>query len=641
MDEKKLRRKNRLKVVRTVIELVIILAVVAGAVAALISYRYQEKQLHPDPELNAVMASGSDVIAGLTPVGKAVGNHFIVVSYNGLTDTVRKNGRIVTRAAYEEQLQTLKASGYQTITQRDLIDFYENGTPLPEKALFLLFEDGIMNTTLLAYPALRENNYIATACTFAGNLTEDEGRYISTKEMQKLSRTTYWETGSNGYRLSYINVFDRFDNYFGNLSAAEFQDVSGYLRRDYNHYLMDFIRNENRIRTESVAEMEERIASDYTKMQEVYEDELGYTPALYVLMHSNTGAFGNDPLVSRKNGEMMQSLFSLNFNRQGSCLNTRDSSPYDLTRLQSREYFSTNHLMMRIWDDTGHDVVFRLGDLGKSDEWNRLSGVGEFKDRKIILTTLPYGEGEIRLARDLPEDVEVSVRLQGNVVGQQSVKLRADENGNGGVCVRLYDNVLLIEDGEGNEPLFSLDLFGFDGEPPVSLPELELMGRIALAETIIENDKDESRVADARLALETLRTIRAPGVDEGAEPYIPELDISAHGDRELRIRLVGGSVSVWLDGIPVAEALPVSAGAGRAFFLESAVTRGSERFSKENLSDDVYDGVFTELSITDPDGGELFTYVDPLPILESGPVGRALDGIIDFFHHFSSLRREE
>ena len=28
-----------------------------------------------------------------------------------------------------------------------------------------------------------------------------------------LNQTSYWETGSNGYRLSYINVFDRFENY--------------------------------------------------------------------------------------------------------------------------------------------------------------------------------------------------------------------------------------------------------------------------------------------------------------------------------------------------------------------------------------------------------------------------------------------
>ena len=641
MDDRWLRRKNRMKVVRTVFELIVIIAFLTWVVVALLNHRYRQKLAQPDAELDGVLIPCEEIVAGLEPVGAAAGNDFIAISYNGLTDTVRENGRIVTKAAYEEQLQALKASGYQTVTQQDLIDYYENGAPLPEKALFLIFEDGIMDTTLLAYPALRDNNYIATACTFAGNLSDEAGHYITAKEMKQLLNTTYWETGSNGYRLSYINVFDRYENYFGNLNTDEFLDVRSYLKRDYNHYLMDFLRDENRIRTESVEEMEERIAWDYEKMQEVYKDQLGYVPAVYLLMHSNTGAFGNDPLVSRKNGEMMQSVFALNFNRQGTCLNNRDSSPYDLSRLQSREYFSANHLMMRIWDDTGHDVVFRLGDTDKAADWERSCGAAEFKAQKIILTTLPYGEGQLGLSRSLPADLELSVRLQGNVVGQQAVKLRTDENGNGGICVRLYDNALLVEDGEGTAPVFKLDLLEFDGGPFDSEPEHELKGRIALAETIIENDTDQLRVENAKQALETLRTLQAPGVEDGAAAYIPDLDIGTHGDRALRIRLDGDRISVWLDDTLVADSLSVSAGAGNGLFLESAVTQGTERFSQTNLSDDVYDGVFTELRITDTNGSALYIYADPLPsIAGNGPVGRALDKLIDVFHRFSPVREK-
>ncbi len=640
MDSLSLRRKNRFKVVRTVFELIVILAFITWVVVSLLAYRYKQKLAQPDAELDGILVSGSEILDGQTPVGKASGTRFIAISYNGLTDTVREGGRIVTKAAYEEQLQALKASGYQTVTQSDLIDYYENNGSLPEKALFLLFEDGIMNTTILAYPALRDNNYIATACTFAGNLSDKEGHYITAKEIQKLNRTTYWETGSNGYRLSYINVFDRYDNYFGNLNASEFADVHSYLKRDYNHYLMDYVRNQDRIRTESVEEMEARIAWDYGKMQETYREQLGYVPALYVLMHSNTGAFGNDPMVSRKNGEMMKSVFSLNFNRQGSCLNTRDSSPYDLSRLQSREYFSANHLMMRIWDDTGDDVFFRTGDPDKADDWERSVGVGEFKERKIILTTLPNGEGVLRFNRSLPENFEISVRLQGNVVGRQTIRLRANEQGEGGVCVSLYDNYLLIEDTEEQIPLLRLDLFRFDGGPFVSNAEEELQGRIALAKTIIANDQNVLRVDDAKLELETLLTIQAPGIADGATAYIPDLDIAQHGDRNIRVRLEGSLISVWLEDALVADSLHVTSGTGNNLFLAAEVTRGSERFSQTNLSDDVYDGVFSELCITGMDGVDLYTYAAPLPaIVDDDPVERTFDKLIDLFHRLYS--REE
>ena len=640
MDERKLHRKNIFKIVRTILEILIIAAVIIWAVWSLVSYRSKQHVLHADAERECTMIPSDEIVGGLSSAGKATGPHFIAISYNGLTDIVRPGGKIVTKASYDEQMQAIKDSGYQTITQQNVIDYYTKGASLPEKAMLLIFEDGIMNSTHLAYPALWKYNYIATACTFAENISDETGHYISAKEMNELNRTTFWEAGSNGYRLSYINIFDRFENYFGHLNLPEFLDVHTFLRRDYNHYLMDFLRDENRLRTESVEEMEERIEWDYKKMEELYKENLGYVPGLYILMHSNTGAFGNDPLVSRKNAEMMEKVFAMNFNRQGTCLNTRDSSIYDLSRLQSRQYFTANHLMMRIWDDTGHNVVFRLGDETKAIDWVRKIGVAEYKNRKIILTTLPYGEGEICLARSLPQDLELSVRLQGNIVGQQALKFRTDETGLGGVTVRLYDNNLIVEDGEGKEELFRLDLLRFDGGPFVSEPEEELNGKIALAKTIIENDQDEERISEARQELERLTAMRAPTIAEGAEPFIPELDIDEEGDRALRVRLEGGQISVWLDDQLVADKLAVSAGSGSELYLESAVTRGTERFSQTNLSDDVYDGIFSELTITGLDGSTIYAYAPPLPVVveEVGPIGRFFDKVSNLFHWASPVK---
>ena len=446
-----------------------------------------------------------------------------------------------------------------------------------------------------------EHESFEDLCEISVTLTDNDG-------IKKLNKTTYWETGSNGYRVSYINVFDRYENYFGELSTREFLAVHDYLRRDYNHYLMDFIRDENRLRTESESEMEERVAWDYEKMEELYQENIGYVPSFYLLMNSNTGAFGNDPLVSRKNAEMIERVFELNFNRQGSCLNTRDSSIYDLSRLQVRQYFSTNHLMMRIWDDTGHHVMFCLGDQNKAEDWIRTEGVAEFADNKIIVTSLPYGQGELMLNRELPQDLEHAVRLQGNTVGQQAVVMRADENGEGGVTVRLHNNVLYIEDDGEALPLLKVDLFELDGGPFVSEAEEELDGLIALQNAIIEYDEDESRIIEAEEKLQALNRIRAPGLDEGAAPYIPKLDIDDEDNRELRIRLENNMISCWIDGIQVANQLSISARGGNRLFLQAAVTRDDERFSQTNLSDDVYDGIFTQLSISDLNGETAFTY---------------------------------
>jgi hypothetical protein len=229
---------------------------------------------------------------------------------------------------------------------------------MPERALFLLFEDGRRDTAVFSQPILEKYNYLASANTYADKFEEKDGKFLSAKDLKTMLRSTFWELGTNGYRLSYINVFDRYDNYYGHLNSTEFISINQYLKRDYNHYLMDFKRNEDRIREESIDEMKERIQTDYELMQQSYVENIGYLPQLYTLMHSNTGAFGTDPLVSNENRTYITSMFSMNFNREGSCMNSLASSVYDLTRMQPQAYWYPNHLLMRIKDDMQQDMTF-------------------------------------------------------------------------------------------------------------------------------------------------------------------------------------------------------------------------------------------------------------------------------------------
>lgn len=157
---------------------------------------------------------------------------------------------------------------------------------------------------------------------------------------------------------------------------------------------------------------------------------------------------------------MLTQVFAMNFNRQGSCLNTLDSSVYDLTRLQSRHYFSTNHLLMRIWDDTGDDVAFVVGDEQEAEKWYVDEGVAEFRGNEIILTTQPYAQGRMTLKTGLMDDLDMTVTLQGNVVGRQSVCLRTDRELSRGVEVALKTMSLWLRDlTGGGEELFLPESF--------------------------------------------------------------------------------------------------------------------------------------------------------------------------------------
>ena len=72
---------------------------------------------------------------------------FVALSYGGITidDHVTS---LVSKNLLREQLQRLRQAGYQTVTTADIVAFYEQNKPLPEKALYLMFEGGRKDSVL-------------------------------------------------------------------------------------------------------------------------------------------------------------------------------------------------------------------------------------------------------------------------------------------------------------------------------------------------------------------------------------------------------------------------------------------------------------------------------------------------------------
>ena len=109
-------------------------------------------------------------------------------------------------------------------------------------------------------------------------------------------------------------------------------------------------------------------------------------------MHANTGKFANNNAVSAVNEKWIRELFTMAFNREGYCFNQRNSSMYDLTRMQPQPYWPVNHLLMRIKYDINTPIEFVTGDRSRADKWNLLSGAAELENETYTLTTLPEGE---------------------------------------------------------------------------------------------------------------------------------------------------------------------------------------------------------------------------------------------------------
>ncbi len=523
------KRKDKIKIIRSILQGFILILLLIITVKALFSFSEYE------PYNSSKIDNSQD-------------NGFIAVSYFGVdrtgTDTLMSTENL------DKQLKALKDNGYVTITQSDIMDYYLNGKTLPPKSLFLLFEDGRRDTAIFSQKIIEEYNLKATMLTYADKFTKKDSKFLSSKDLLELVDSSYWELGTNGYRLEYINVFDRESNYLGRLNSIEFAKIASKVDREYNHYLMDYIRDEHNIPKESYEEMKQRIDNDYESLAKVYNEKINQVPKLYALMHSNTGKFGTNDKVSDVNSKWIKELFNMNFNREGYSLNSRKSSIYDLTRIQPQSYWSTNHLLMRIWDDTKADIKFEVGDKDKASKFKEIAGKAEFKDDTIILTSLPEGKGMLKLldSEDY-KDIKVSTTLKGNVIGSQSIYLRSNADQSSSICIQLMNNVLNVLDISEDKanPIFSLDLS--------------------------KNGEEKFDIKDA-------------------------------GNRKLDIILKGDKISIDLDDNNIVNELKVNNLKQGSIYLESAW--GEYGYSQRNIADDVYDGVFQKLKITDLNDNELY-----------------------------------
>ncbi len=521
---------------------------------------------------------------------------FIAISYFGVDIT--GSDTLISTARLEKHLKALKNSGYVTITQQDILDYYKKGKQLPGKSLFLMFEDGRRDTAIFAQKIMEKYNFKATMLTYADKFQKKDYKFLMPDDLLDLEKSTYWELGTNGYRLSYINVFDRYQNYIGELDSLQYATVSSYLDRNYNHYLMDYIRDENNLPKESYNEMKERIAYDYATMEKVYTKELGRIPALYTLMHSNTGQFGTNDKTSGVNEENIYKLYTMNFNREGFSLNTKDSSIYDLTRMQPQSYWYTNHLLMRIWDDTGQEVDFVVGDKEKAKEWEILVGEAEFKKNSIILTSMPKGRGLLCLKEPLEiQDLQLTAHLQGNKLGSQAIYIRADEKLENYIYIQIKNNILHVKEkiaGIETE-LFSLNLDNFDGTHFQSVEENRKGAEIAVLKTKITAayTREEKEKLKKELKIKTQEKVAS--LSKGVDAYIPAIELKEAGNRYLQLAVKNDKISISLDGKEVVADLVTKHLVAGSVLLEAAW--GEYGYSQRNLVDDVYDGVFKELVV--------------------------------------------
>lgn len=133
-----------------------------------------------------------------------------VLMYHSINSRESKAGEyVITPEALREDLEWLTKNGYHTVVVQDLIDYVEQGVPLPEKPVMLTFDDGYYNNYLNAFPLLQEYRMKAVISIIVGETDKysqlDENRenysHLTWDQIGEMMESGLVEFQSHSYSL--------------------------------------------------------------------------------------------------------------------------------------------------------------------------------------------------------------------------------------------------------------------------------------------------------------------------------------------------------------------------------------------------------------------------------------------------------
>ncbi|WP_040226948.1 polysaccharide deacetylase family protein [Bhargavaea cecembensis] len=491
------------------------------------------------------------------------GRGFIALSYFGVDRS--GNTKYLSKNELDRQLTILKDQGFETVSQEQVLEFYKNGTPLPKKALFLSFEDGRTDSAIFAQGTLEKLGYKATMFTYADKMDAKDSKFLKPNHLKSMMKSGFWELGTNGYRLKYINVFNGEGGYLGELDEEQIPDKTKV--EYYNHYLMDFLKDEFLIPKESHEEMAERITEDYVRMENIYTEKFGEVPGAYAIMHSNSLYNNLNPLVTQVNDQEIKKQFKIHFNRDRKAYNSRYENPMNLNRLQVAPHWPANHLLMQIQKDSQIPVKFISGDEKVAGMWQPVDGVAEHRDGQIILTSVPGKEAALTLQQTIPGNSEITMTLNGNIMGNQTIVLQSKKD-HSIVKLSLEKNKMSVIRGEADKEEY-----------------------IQSSYELSEPEWDRKDYAFSKATNYTyLDTQRGSRIDEDEYPS------NLKNNRPIKLKFEGDLLRINLDGqewtVDTREQ-----GFEEGYWMALSGSSVKQNTTHEQFEDEIYDAIFSDLLI--------------------------------------------
>ncbi len=155
------------------------------------------------------------LIFNFVPLGRTVkansnGIELPIVMYHQIAHKNKNLGKyVILDTQFEKDLQYLKKQGYQTINMTQLIDYVQNGTPLPEKPIMITFDDGQESFYAYIYPLLEKYESYAVLSivgAYADTYTELDDHhlsysYLNWTQIEELTKSKWTEIQNHTYNM--------------------------------------------------------------------------------------------------------------------------------------------------------------------------------------------------------------------------------------------------------------------------------------------------------------------------------------------------------------------------------------------------------------------------------------------------------
>lgn len=119
-----------------------------------------------------------------------------IIVYHHISDKFPLSHTVITCEKFIEQIDTLRAMGYTTVTINELVKFVKGTISLPQKSIAITFDDGWKDQHCAAN-VLSQRNMSATFYVMSGKFNDE--RYFSEKDLLTLAENPLFEIGSHSH----------------------------------------------------------------------------------------------------------------------------------------------------------------------------------------------------------------------------------------------------------------------------------------------------------------------------------------------------------------------------------------------------------------------------------------------------------